>query len=151
MVHVYVSTRLSAGHVLAQTGMGERDVWNVRREGLGKAARWNAVAKHVSMESARRRAHVNAMRASRGMTVGSVMVVALGRIALFIAIVCTLVRVMGFVGQVDCALAMTNGWGLLALNVLSDFSVQNARPFARASTLVIREGGVKLMASANAM
>lgn len=81
MVHVYVSTRLSAGHVLVQRGMGERDVWNVRREGLGKAARWNAVAKPVSMESARRRAHVNAMRASREMTVGSVMVGSLGQAA----------------------------------------------------------------------
>lgn len=86
MVHVYVSTRLSAGHVLAQTGMGERDVWNVRREGLGKAARWNAVAKHVSMESARRRAHVNAMRASRGMTVSNVKLDSSGQAARSIAI-----------------------------------------------------------------
>ena len=71
MEPVYVSTRHSAEHVPALTGMEDRDVWNVRRDSSGRTVMWNAVEAPASMGSAQTTAHANATRASEGTNAGN--------------------------------------------------------------------------------
>ena len=83
---VYASTRHSAEHVPALTGMEDRDVWNVRRDSSGRTVMWNAVEAPASMGSAQTTAHANATRASEGTSAGNARAITSERAARSIAI-----------------------------------------------------------------